>query len=31
MKVFFDAMLTQPVETVAPALRALAAGERGAQ
>lgn len=30
MKVFFDAMLTQPVEIVAPALRALAAGERGA-
>jgi hypothetical protein len=31
MKVFFDAMLTQSVETVAPALRVLAAGERGAQ
>jgi len=31
MKVFFDAMLIQPVETVAPALRALAAGERGGQ
>lgn len=31
MKVFFDAMLTQPVETVSPALRALAAGERGGQ
>jgi len=31
MKVFFDAMLIQPVEVVAPALRALAAGERGAQ
>lgn len=31
MKVFFDAMLTQPVETVAPALRAMAAGERGGQ
>lgn len=31
MKVFFDAILTQPVESVAPALRALAAGERGGQ
>ena len=29
MKGFFDAVLGQPLETAAPALRALASGERG--